>query len=466
MPHTFVAQSRTREGRGRDDAGTYTRREQGRMGGGGRRSQQDERSSAFKPSSFVPAGGVRSRAGNAGRFERRGDNDHDGERAWRRAAAPLPAQPIDTPSAKNTNVPAWMQEDEQVRMSAAPSSAPKSAASGIESIEEFKAQMREMERRQRGEPSLDSGAAAPKRAAMYADLAQEDTVAEQASRFARFFDVKNEAKGGASSGTQSPSISSIDLFGMFQNLQGSSGSSNRDATTSQSMPSSMSRANVQGTSPRPAQLAPPTAGPSAPAPQSLPVSPEQLPSQPTRAPMPENGAAPKPSAADMASMQMLMSKLMSARSQRPSTAAPPDGSPHVPPGAPPGAPPGLGPHPGGPPGVPPPWAMPPREAPRGSSAQPPGAPMTSMAFLQSLMNAPPGRPPMGPTPPAGHPSHPPPPPPPPPGLYARPPWPGVPPPGLPMHGGSSVAAYGATQSQGPNFHGTPPSHHGHAGTNQ
>lgn len=392
MPVSFVPQSRSRDGRKDAQDPSFSRRESGRAGHARRGPLEDgteRRSATFKPSGFVPAPGAPRNRGM-----RRQDDD---ERGWRR-----PAQD----EQKGSGVPAWMQDDG--------TQTKPSATSGVESIEAFKAQMREMERQQRGEkpsaPPVPDAAEGP-----------EETEAEQASRFARFFDVHRDTKE-TKHGTSSPAIGSLDLFGMWQNLQ------SRDTEKRPSAPTgSPPAALAAGTS------AVPGPGHARMMAHSQPVSQTHSPllSPPTQAavpsvpapPLPDQGAAPKPSAADMASMQMLMSKLMSARhpSTAPTAEAPPGlGTPPRPTG-----PPGMSGASHGPPGLsgrPP--VPPPPPPPTGHG----GAPMTSMAFLQSLLNTsarpppsvPPGMP--APWPPMyGAPGGTLPPGAPPPGLVQRPP---------------------------------------------
>lgn len=391
MPASSMSQSRSRDGRKDTQDASFPRRESGRAGHARRGPSEDgteRRSATFKPSGFVPAPGAPRHRGM-----RRPDDD---ERGWRRPAHD---------EQKGSGVPAWMQDDgTQTRPS---------ATSGVESIEAFKAQMREMERQQRGEkpsaPPVPDATEGP-----------EETEAEQASRFARFFDVHRDTKE-TKHGTSSPAIGSLDLFGMWQNLQ------SRDADKRPSAPTASSSAVPKADTS--AASGPGHARGMA---HSQPVSQTHSPlvSPPTQsaAPsvlppsLPDQGAAPKPSAADMASMQMLMSKLMSARhpSSAPLAEAPPGlGTPPRPAG-----PPGLSGAAHGPPGLAGRPPAPPPPPPTGQG----GAPMTSMAFLQSLMNTsvrpPPSVPPGMPAPwppmygaPGGHG----PPGAPPPGLLPRPP---------------------------------------------
>jgi len=366
------------DGGGSGSGTLFSRRDMPRDARGGRRALLDGAKGASAPVAVAP--GPRSRAAGKGRIEKEAD---DG-RSWRR---------VDDTAPRASGMPAWMADD----------SAASRPVSGVETIEAFKAQMREMERRERGEPP--AAAAPPREEAARTDEPETETETETSSRFARFFDTKSDSKA-ATSTPSSQNIGGLDLFGMFQTLQ-------KRETPSGSAAESPAAHTAPGTptAPRavpPAQVVCPTA----PAPVRAPAPP----AAPSEAPV---DGLPKPSAADMASMQMLMAKLMG----------------H--PTAPPEAPPGLGPRP-----PVPPMGLYPRPMPRPA---PTGAPMSQMDFLQSLLRtSAPGTPGAAGAPP---------PPPPPPGLYpAQPPsWPqGAPyaamslPPGIPMPMGAPPGLGGDT----------------------
>ncbi|WFD21255.1 hypothetical protein MCAP1_003516 [Malassezia caprae] len=372
-PHPPMMGGRRDDGGGSGAGTFFSRRDAPRDGRGGRRALLDGAKGASASAAAAP--GPRARAAGKGRSEKEAD---DG-RSWRRVddAAPRAA----------SGMPAWMADD----------SAASRPVGGVETIEAFKAQMREMERRERGESPV--AAAPPREEAARSDEPEAET--ETSSRFARFFDTKSDNKA-ASNAPSSQNVGGLDLFGMFQTMQkretpSSSAAESPAAHTAPSTP----------TAPRAAPSAP-AVRPAAPPPVRAPP-----PSVPSEAPV---DGLPKPSAADMASMQMLMAKLMG----RP--AAPPESRGPAPPSAPPEAPPGLSPRP-----PVPPMGLYPRPMPRPA---PHGAPMSQMDFLQSLLRtSAPGTPGAAGAPP------------PPPGLYpAQPPsWPqGAPhaamplPPGIPM----------------------------------
>ncbi|WFD08525.1 hypothetical protein MVES1_003901 [Malassezia vespertilionis] len=184
-------------------------------------------------------------------------SQEDAPLGWRRVGA----QPEGDASLR-TSVPAWMAEEG--------SAPPPPTAGRVDSIQQFKAQMREKERRERGEPSDEQ------QRSMYEDLSnihEDDAVNERSSRFARFFDVRSEGSKGsapAQSETQAPQAGSFDLFNILQNAGSQSG---------------------------------PSLERELPAPQD-----QQAPSA-----APLMGGPSGPSAKDMASMQVLMAKLMGQR---------------------------------------------------------------------------------------------------------------------------------------------------------
>lgn len=563
----------------------------------GRRGQFDDagserRNVGFKPADFVPATSTNSRTRTGGSKSDAGSRKvEDDGRTWRRTneaatlAVPLHSSSASTSDAASAgsvtsalapmdahgpkSMPEWMQDEVHVAKDAparSQSSRSTPAPTGVESIEAFKAQMRENDRREaaeRGESNARSelrGARSER--SMYQDLAHEETESEHSSRFARFFDVKGETRS-PQSGTSSPSVNkSLDLFGMFQSLKSRDTDKSLDATTSTGTKDagtpSMTATNTASplsqsapeasaplsTSPAVTHAQPPAsstassvssaaAAPSlaagaasfprtysrpaseSPSPLQTPAStvPSQstLPTHPTllqptmdrfasSASAPSfpgsssahaytnanmSSAAPKPSAADMASMQVLMAKLMKSRAQAgssstsakdassplassslsPAAVSTPDGhtsSPSLPAQPPPGiggVPPGLGglPRRTGaamppPPGIArPPLGMGashasyvspghPVRPPTSSNAASPhavtssspsssshaasgtaAAPMTSMAFLQSLLQ--PSTRSMLQVPPNAPPAAFP---PPHPGMYAKnPPWAGL-----------------------------------------
>lgn len=388
-------------------AGTlFSRRDMPREGRGGRRALLDGAKSTSASATMAP--GLRARNGGKLRTEKEAD---DG-RTWRRVddAAPRAA----------SGMPAWMAED-------APAARP---VGGVETIEAFKAQMREMERRERGEPALPV-ASAPSGKPKRSDEPEPETETETetSSRFARFFDTKSDSKA-TSQAPSSQNVGGLDLFGMFQTMQ-------KREPPSMSAPESPA---APATHTAPGTPTAPVARPSAPAVRPTPPagarpSPPSAPPAPLAAPPSEGpvDGLPKPSAADMASMQMLMAKLMG----RPAATPESRGSPRPPASAPPEAPPGLGARPPGPP-----MGMYPRPMP---GPAPPGAPMSQMDFLQSLLrtSAP------GAAGAAGAP-------PPPPGLYpGQPPtWPQGPPyAGMPLHPGMPMPMMSAPPGLGGEAHG-------------
>lgn len=376
-----------------------------RDGRGGRRALQDGAKGANAPAGV--ALGPRVRPTGKGRS----DKDADDGRTWRRVDDAVP---------RGTNgVPAWMADDP----------AASRPVGGVETIEAFKAQMREMERRERGEPLPP---AAPPRAEAAQPVepdTETETETETSSRFARFFDTKSDSKA-ANSAPSSQKVGGLDLFGMFQTMQ-------KRESPSGSAAESPAAHTAPGTPTEPRAVpTAPMVRPSA----SPPVRP--APAPPSNAPV---DGLPKPSAADMASMQMLMAKLMGRPAGPPAAPA----APAVP-TAPLEAPPGLGARPPAPP-----MGLYPRPMPRPA---PPGAPMSQMDFLQSLLRASaPGTPGAAGAPP------------PPPGLYpAQPPsWPqgppyaGMPvPPGLPMPMGAPPGLGGDAHGAGSGWRpppGRPPS---------
>ena len=350
---------------------------------------------------FVPA--PAPRRGKLGEGRR---TDEPRDMAWRRAQ-----------DAERSEVPAWLSDDAGARRGAAPSA----AAPRVDSIQEFKAQMREKERRERGEAPAP---AAPARRSMFEDLAQEEETDGHSSRFARFFS-SDANKGGEEKSNASGGID-FDLFSLLQGKkepEAPAAPAARAAAPAAATPP----VSVPASAPAPAPTAtPPTATPRTASPR---VEPSRA--EPQRA-LSQAGAPPAPSAADLASMQMLMAKLMGGAR---GGASPAVSSPLRQPATP-----NTG------------TASP---APSGAPASAPSAP----AFFQQLLNksassgeardAPspsmPVRPPGGWAPPMGMGA---PPPAPPPGLYGgapnRPGWPpapyemgGAPPPGLPpglVHG--------------------------------
>ncbi|WFD24914.1 hypothetical protein MEQU1_003620 [Malassezia equina] len=385
---------------GRRDGGVdgggmlFSRRDMPREGRGGRRALLDGAKGASASATMVP--GPRARNGGKLRTEKEAD---DG-RTWRRVddAAPRAA----------SGMPAWMAEESTAAR----------PVGGVETIEAFKAQMREMERRERGEPATPV-AGTPSGKAKRSEEPDTETETETSSRFARFFDTKSDSKA-TSQAPSSQNVGGLDLFGMFQTMQKRVPPS-MSAPESPAAPAAHAAPVVQTA---PGTPTAPMARPSGPAVRPTPPagarpSPPSAPPAPLAAPPSEGpvDGLPKPSAADMASMQMLMAKLMG----RPAATPESRGSPRPPASAPPEAPPGLGARPPGPS-----MGMYPRPMP---GPGPPGAPMSQMDFLQSLLrtSAP------GAAGAAGAASAPP---PPPPGLYPGqlPSWPQGPPyAGMPLH---------------------------------
>lgn len=360
-----------------------------------RRAQADDESRRFpaaKGNVFSPMPVPRTRRGEE-RSARRDTSDASGM-TWRRA---------DGERESARGLPAWLADDTSAR--APPTS------KGVDTIEEFKAQMREMERRERGEPS--EPLSQPSQRNMFEDFAQEEP--EGTSRFARFFGSKSESK--QTDGASSPSIESLDLFGMITKR----------------------RANTPGTPTLPDVGGHASGAVSSTASPQIASTPHSGHAEPAVSTSTDTPPETKPSAKDMASMQMLMAKLMSG-SRSGAAASPSMSSGHSPvvPSGPPGLgsvppppglasnpppglaanpppgiaanpPPGLASNP--PPGLSPSTGVPPVFSGRGTprmplSTPPPGlrtpatesaagpdnesvaraAPMDSLAFLQSLMN--------------------------------------------------------------------------------
>ncbi|KAL4399590.1 hypothetical protein ACI68E_003971 [Malassezia pachydermatis] len=459
-PKPFTGVMNQRDGRpdhGDGSGGAYGRREFGRSRRGGLDEDTGRRVQGGKSLAATAAPAI---MGASMRPRARQDHKTEAEESmvWRRSAGAAVGRTGDA-----GHVPAWMSDEPTTR---------RPAASGVEAIEAFKAQMREMERRKQGgsrgqEPDTDR-----LKRDMHQDLAQDEPDTERSSRFARFFDVKGESKT-TDSGTASPSVSSLDLFGMLQSVQkrdptaekgpaprvadtllpsppaatplaasvsAAPPSAPRTATPTTPLTPASSRAplppanttsstsTLAGTTPAPSQP-PSTAGPTgssgmASTPASSGTPSMSMGSASSGHPGPIDGL-PKPSAADMASMQMLMAKLMGSTR---SPATTPSGTVPVRP------PPGLAPSTSSLPGTPSATSAtspPPGLAPSGPSTPggwvpppPPPPQMTSLGFLQSLMASSGGT---GGRPPASAPGYSGGPPPPPPGMFMQPP-PGVPPP--------------------------------------
>ena len=149
---------------------------------------------------FVPAPAPR-RGAPSRADARRGDDGR--EMAWRRGQ--------DTERAE---VPAWLSDDAGARRP------PTSAAGRVDSIQEFKAQMREKERREKGEP-----AEPPARRSMYEDMAHEEDTGGHASRFARFFSP-DAGKGSEEKASSTPAVE-FDLFSLIQGKKDSGSSTPR-----------------------------------------------------------------------------------------------------------------------------------------------------------------------------------------------------------------------------------------------
>lgn len=222
---------------------------------------------------FVPAPAPRRGGASKGEERaRRGEEVRD--LAWRRTGE------------ERGDMPAWMAED---------AGTPRTPGGRVDSIQEFKAQLRERERREKGEPEPEQA----QQRGMYEDLAQPEESDGHSSRFAKFFH-SDQGKGDAQASNQA--AVEIDLFSLL------SGKKEQKPSSAASTPA-------------------------APAPPALAPAPKQAPSAPqTPQAAPAGGA---PSAADMASMQMLMAKLMGGRTQSPAATPPRASSGTATPSAPP-----------------------------------------------------------------------------------------------------------------------------------
>ena len=133
-----------------------------------------------------------------------------GPRDREKAAHAAREREHDARTTETGGMPAWMGD----------AGAGTARRPGVDSIQEFKAQMREKERRERGEP-VDQ-APAPSADAERAPAPIEDPSGMgRSSRFARFFDAphKDESHSGSNTPKQAPAatMDSLDLFSMFKN---------------------------------------------------------------------------------------------------------------------------------------------------------------------------------------------------------------------------------------------------------
>ena len=178
---------------------------------------------------FVPAPAPR-RGAPSRADARRGDDGR--EMAWRRGQ--------DTERAE---VPAWLSDDAGARRP------PTSAAGRVDSIQEFKAQMREKERREKGEP-----AEPPARRSMYEDMAHEEDTGGHASRFARFFSP-DAGKGSEEKASSTPAVE-FDLFSLIQGKKDSGSSTPRAQPSVAAAPTPPAATPLRGAAARGASLAP------------------------------------------------------------------------------------------------------------------------------------------------------------------------------------------------------------------
>ncbi|WFD32836.1 hypothetical protein MSPP1_003887 [Malassezia sp. CBS 17886] len=347
----------------------------------------------------------------------KGERDaSDTPMAWRRGAGDDASARGGQGRTPGGSMPAWM-DDEPTR---AEGRAP--GAGKMDSIQEFKAQMREKERREKGLPMDAPASATPTPADDDGADGTDGGVYGHASRFARFFDKpsgETGARSAAPAGGAPVSVDPHDLFHMFQKGGASRGvSAAQSASATPPSGHVATERNGGGMDDAASQTHSPAARAAA--------------QQPARSnPATSAAATTPPTAADMERMQMLMAKLMggaggmagakstdarpadrgeagaeqSAASPQPRTprapmpppglpvpAASPAGGrpPNVPVGAPPGLPSahaasargdehGVPPHPAQPPGIAR-IGIPPQQPAAGA-----GAP-SSMALLHSLLN--------------------------------------------------------------------------------
>lgn len=199
------------------------------------------------------------------------------------------------PQRVNDATPAWMRDD------AAPQRA--TPAQRVDSIQEFRAMMREKERAAHGEKEPvgaepAGGAAAP---------VEEPAGMSRSSRFAHFFDgrEKGEEKGeAAKSGTAAPATDSLDLFKLFQSASVGEKQGTPPAPAPRKPSNATTTATRQVSSPAPASAP-------ASAPQASPAVPSPVPQavRPMAPATPPIPGQPQPSAADYASMQKIMALL-------------------------------------------------------------------------------------------------------------------------------------------------------------
>ena len=303
-----------------------------------------------------------------------------GPRDREKAAHAAREREHDARTTETGGMPAWMGD----------AGAGTARRPGVDSIQEFKAQMREKERRERGEP-VDQ-APAPSADAERAPAPIEDPSGMgRSSRFARFFDAphKDESHSGSNTPKQAPAatMDSLDLFSMFKNA------SLRDAgpgSGAQATPPPQQVPAPQP-APQPAQPAAQASGPSSadvasmqkimsllqggakrPATQPAHASPAPAPA-PAPAPRGADQGAPRPPPPDSAAF---LNSLLSRSRSGAGTPGSPAGAPAPPPGwASPGSPahgspahPPPGMFPGGPH---PPWPMAPMPAPSARPTPPP-----------------------------------------------------------------------------------------------
>ncbi|WFD45131.1 hypothetical protein MPSI1_003808 [Malassezia psittaci] len=276
------------------------------------RSEFSEGSRRFPPgkAGFVSAPSTSRRT----KLNEARKHDEPKDMAWRK-----------TQDTESSDVPEWMANDNEAQRPAAPTPIAASGAGRMDSIQEFKMQMRAKERQQRGEPAQPIESSMTPRA-MYEDIANDEDTDSQASRFARFFSSESSRNHEEKSNTNN--AMNFDLFSLLQG--------NKDNTSSTSTPQAESRTAASVTSPTlqetPAvQRAAPAivsheqvvASPSTQPRQNMPMNtasrsnwtardaatPEPVDAAGSKAKHATSGG-PAPSAADLASMQVLMAKLM------------------------------------------------------------------------------------------------------------------------------------------------------------
>ncbi|WFD01088.1 hypothetical protein MYAM1_003849 [Malassezia yamatoensis] len=240
--------------------------------------------------------------------------DEPKEMAWRK-----------TQDTESSDVPEWMANDSQAQRPSAPTPIAASGAGRVDSIQEFKMQMRAKERQQRGEAAEPAESSTAHRA-MYQDMANDEDTDSQASRFARFFSP--ESSRNQEDKTTHTNAMNFDLFSLLQGKKDNSSS----ASTPQAEPSTAARVTspalqktsaVQRAAPAIVSHEQVVGSPSTQPRESMPMraaSQSDWTARKAATPEPVDAAAskashaasggPAPSAADLASMQVLMAKLM------------------------------------------------------------------------------------------------------------------------------------------------------------